>query len=128
MADYIVRGAKMYCNKGSNERKINLPESHGSYVIDKPILNEKDSTEENISYFGVCSEEGCFTATEKEPKIDVIDKDGVLKNGVKCSPIIVTNWLKTQKDNLIDGEPALTTESVIYCCRGGNIKFVSSGQ
>ncbi|WP_326493198.1 hypothetical protein [Clostridium estertheticum] len=38
---YIVRGAKMRCDKGTHARKINLPESHVAYVIIKlaTILN-----------------------------------------------------------------------------------------
>ncbi|NFS30512.1 DUF4280 domain-containing protein, partial [Clostridium botulinum] len=28
---YVVRGAKMKCNKGSHKKRINLPVSHGTY-------------------------------------------------------------------------------------------------
>ncbi|GAA0078127.1 hypothetical protein UT300005_25050 [Clostridium sp. CTA-5] len=122
---YIVRGAKMECSKGSNKRKINLPTSHGSYVKNKPILNKKDATDKNISYFGVCKETGAFTT---KTEITVIDDDGNLKTGIKCEPIIVSDWLKTKGDNIVGGEEALTTDSIIFCCRGGNIKFVTHGQ
>ncbi|NFI03434.1 DUF4280 domain-containing protein [Clostridium botulinum] len=122
---YVVRGAKMKCIKGSNERKINLPVSHGSYANDKPILNKKDNTEQNISYFGVCEEKGCFV---EKTEITVIDSKGNIKTGIKCVPQIVHDWIKTKGDTIVEGEPALTTDSVIYCCRGGNITFVTSGQ
>ena len=125
MSDYyFVRGAKMSCSKGSNERKINLPVSHGSYAKGKPILNKKDSKPENISYFGVCTGGACMDDEE----ITVIDKNGCTKTGKKCKPITLLDWVKTKDDTLIEGEPALTTESVIFCSHGGNIKFVTSGQ
>lgn len=119
---YVVLGAKMKCDKGSNIRKINLPISHGSYVKGKPILNKKDCKPENISYFGVCSE--CAEAEE----ITVIDENGALKVGKKCTPVIVVEWARTKEDTIVEGQAALTTESVIFCTHGGNIKFVTSGQ
>lgn len=122
---YVVLGAKMSCSKGSNERKINLPISHGSYVKDKPILNKSDCTDKNIKYFGVCKG-GCF---KEEHTITVIGKDGKVTTGPKCEPLLeASEWLKTKDDTLVEGKPALTTESVIYCSRNGNIKFVTSGQ
>lgn len=120
-AYYIVRGAKMKCDKGSNQRKINLPVSHGSYVKDKPILNKKDSKPDNISYFGVCQE-----CTEEE--ITVIDENGALKTGKKCTPIISGEWVTTKDNNLVEGQAALTTDSIIFCTHGGKIKFLTSGQ
>lgn len=119
---YVVRGAKMECDKGSNQRKINLPVSHGSYVKGKPILNKKDCKADNISYFGVCQE------CQEGEEITVIDKNGALKTGKKCTPVIVVDWVKTKDDTIIEGQPALTNESVIFCTHGGNIKFVTSGQ
>lgn len=119
---YVVRGAKMWCDKGSNERKINLPVSHGSYVNGKPILNKKDSKPGNISYFGVCPE--CLAGEETT----VIDKNGALKTGKKCTPVIVVDWVKTKDNTIIEGQPALTNESIIFCTHGGNITFVDHGQ
>jgi len=119
---YVVRGAKMKCDKGSNDRKINLPESHGRYVDGKAILNKKDMKPDNISYFGVCPQ--CLAAEE----ISVIDKNGALVTGKKCTPSIVVKWVKTKDDTIIEGQPALTTDSIIFCTHGGNITFVTSGQ
>lgn len=125
--EYIVHGAKMWCSKGSNERKINLPVSHGSYVkskdcgTKKPILNSDDKTEENISYFGVCECSKC------SKEIDVIPKGGGLKHGKMCKPEL-DEWQDTKEDYLVDGKPALTTKSKMYTNCGGVITFTSSGQ
>lgn len=123
--EYVVRGAKMRCTKSSNDRKINLPVSHGSYVDNKPILNEKDSTEENISYFGVCDDGDCLPDPEE---ITVIDRDGALKIGKKCKLQISGDWINSKDDTLVEGKPALTKDSVILCSNGGVITFISHGQ
>ena len=128
--EYIVRGAKMKCSCGSNTRKINLPVSHGSYVkyeecgTEKPILNADDKTEENISYFGVCPLHG-----KEDDKIDVIDDNGsLITNEKKCKLELGDEWLLTKDDYLVDGKPALTTESIMFTKCGGIITFKSSGQ
>ncbi|MBO1685222.1 MULTISPECIES: DUF4280 domain-containing protein [Clostridium] len=129
-SEYIVRGAEMKCNCGSNKRKINLPISHGSYVNEekcgttKPILNSDDKTEENISYFGVCPLHG-----KEEEKIDVIDDKGnLISNGKKCKLELGGEWQVTKEDYLVDGKPALTTDSIMFTNCGGIITFLTSGQ
>ena len=123
---YIVRGAKMKCDMGSNQRKINLPVSHGSYVKGNPILNETDSKPvENISYFGVCNKGGDFS---KEDEIVVINQDGAVQTGKKCTLEIVGKWKNTKGDTIVEGQPALTTDSIIMCNCGGTITFVEHGQ
>lgn len=121
---YVVMGAKMVCSKGSNERKINLPKSHGSYVKNKPMLNKTDHTEKNVKYFGVCTGGACMDNEE----VTVVDDNGCIKTGKKCKPELGLDWVKVKEDTLVEGEPALTTESVIFCSHGGNIEFISSGQ
>ena len=128
--EYIVRGAKMKCSCGSNSRKINLPVSHGSYVkyeecgTEKPILNADDNTKENISYFGVC-EHG-----KEDELIDVIDDNGTLICSKKKCKLEIDNckWMVTKDDYLVDGKPALTTDSLMFTNCGGIITFTTSGQ
>lgn len=122
MSEYIVRGAKMKCSKGSNMRKINLPESHGSYVSDKPIMVETDRTDENIKYFGVCQ---CGPNKEQ---ITVVLENGQTKTGFKCTPMIYKDWDNVKEDTKIDGKCALTKDSTLVCGYGGVIKFEDSGQ
>ncbi|AGX41846.1 DUF4280 domain-containing protein [Clostridium saccharobutylicum] len=102
---YVARGAKMQCSKGSNkELKINLPASHGAYAQGKALMVETDNVvEANITSFGLCE-------------------------GEKCCPIILGKWTKCEYDTLINGVPALTTDSELICAKGGRITFVTDGQ
>ncbi|AQR94242.1 DUF4280 domain-containing protein [Clostridium saccharoperbutylacetonicum] len=123
---YIVRGAKMKCDKGSNLRKINLPVSHGSYAKGNPLLNKTDSKPvDNIPYFGVCANEGRLP---QQIDITVINKDGAIQIGKKCMLQIQGQWQNAKGDTLIDGQPALTTDSKIFCDCGGVITFDNHGQ
>lgn len=124
---YVVRGAKMMCvigkaMCGSHKRKINLPVSHGSYVNEKPMMNEDDYKSKNVKWFGVCKK-----CTEGED-IYLVGEDGKTVVGKKCKPKILKKWTKTKKDTKVDGKAALTTDSILVCKHGGHIMFYSDGQ
>lgn len=122
---YIVRGAKMICDKGTNERHINLPKSHGSYANEKPMMNKKDNVAgENVKYFGVCT--GDCPAGDGD--IAVIDMHGNNAVGKICQVKILKEWMDTKEETLVKGEPALTTDSYLVCEYGGKITFSSTGQ
>lgn len=121
---YIVRGAKMRCDKGSHARKINLPVSHGSYVGKNPKMNKTDRKEDNISYFGICHGE-CPSSGED---IYLVAENGGTITGKKCCVKILKDWMNAKEDTLVEGEPALTTDSVLICKYGGKIKFETNGQ
>jgi len=112
---YVVRGAKIRCNKGSLIKRINLAASHGSYSNGNPIMNENDNVVgENISAFGICKG-GC-------------PANGSSEKTKKCQVKILKKWMNTKEDSLIDGIPALVTKSVLICAYGGKINFISDGQ
>lgn len=122
---YIVRGAKMRCDKGTHVRKITLPESHGSYASEKPMMNKSDRVvDKNIGYFGICSE------CKEGEDIYLIDENGnQLPPGKKCLVKIVDDWSDVKEDTLVEGKAALTTDSWAVCSAYlGKIKFESSGQ
>ncbi|GGG82882.1 DUF4280 domain-containing protein [Paenibacillus radicis (ex Gao et al. 2016)] len=122
---YVVRGAKMQCSFGSNFRRINLPQSHGAYVNDKPMMNESDRMPvENIAYFGVCSS----VENDNTEVLYLFGKDGAPVNGKRCCPVFLDDWLLTKADALVDGKPALTTKSQLICMHDGVITFVDDGQ
>lgn len=121
---YIVRGAKMRCDKGTHARKINLPVSHGSYVAEKPMMNKTDRKEKNISYFGICNG-GC---PSNGGNICLIAENGQTIEGKKCCVQILKDWMNVKEETLVEGEPALTTDSVLICKYGGKIKFETNGQ
>lgn len=119
---YVVRGAKLRCDKGSHCRLINLPKSHGSYVDGKPIMAEEDcKSGVNIMPFGICQ-------IPKGPPITLVGEDGKPVTGSPCVATIMGKWLKTKKGFLADGSSALTTESFLICMQGGIIRIEESGQ
>lgn len=127
MADiqgYVVRGASMRCRCGSHPRRINLPVSHGSFVNQKPMLNEEDNKEDNISSFGICS----GPANPSNETIHLVGEDGAVVSGKPCQPEILAKWLNTKEDALVEGKPALTTASQLICAFGGVIAFENDGQ
>ncbi|MFF2484363.1 DUF4280 domain-containing protein [Paenibacillus sp. NPDC058071] len=128
MADesgYVVRGASMMCNYGSNYRRINLPQSHGTYVNEKPMMNEDDQVPiANIPYFGVCN---CASNPNTET-LYLFNQVGVSVSGKRCCPSFLGKWAITKADALVEGKPALTTKSQLFCMHGGIVSFVDDGQ
>lgn len=121
---YVVRGAKMKCDKGTHKRKINLPASHGTYSNESPMMNKNDNVvEENISYFGICKG-GCPSSGD----ITLAKENGGTVTGKKCQVMILAEWANTKEDTIVGGAPALTTDSILICAYGGIIKFVTDGQ
>lgn len=122
---YLVRGAMLVCNKGSHPRRLNLPKSHGLYVLDKPLINENDCGEDNISYFGVCSSEtppkGAETVNLIAYGEDADKRDAKKVQGLKCCPDIVGKWSD------VHGQ-TVTTNSCLVCACGGLITPATSGQ
>lgn len=112
---YVVRGAKMICNKGTDEKRINLPVSHGAYSKGNPIMIESDNeVGTNISSFGICSGNCPSNGSSEKTK--------------KCQIMILNKWMNTKADTLIEGAPALTTASILICAYGGVIRFITDGQ
>ena len=112
---YVVRGAKMICNKGTDIKRINLLVSHGAYANGNPIMIESDNAVgTNISTFGICS--GSCPANGSSEKTK------------KCQMMILNKWMNTKEDTLIEGAPALTTASILICAYGGIIRFITDGQ
>lgn len=48
--EYLVRGAQLVCNMGSHIRRYNLPESHGAYVMNHPLVTKTDVGPDNIKF------------------------------------------------------------------------------
>lgn len=148
-AAYLVWGAVLRCDCGSHSRKLNLPECHGVYHLNHPLIHQKDAKigdDQNISTFGVCS-------SEKHPEdkwlgedITLVSEDDPDKNvkGCPCTPIIVDGEWKNPKcetlvaDNDAAAEntspddrtyyPSVTTDSFLICKYCGLIEPETSGQ
>lgn len=148
--EYLVRGAKLRCRKGSHTRMLNLPVCHGVYIGENPMVHEYDcvqgtNKQGNISWFGVCRAERCGELpgdsvcyeSEKGNAEENSGKDTV--SGKKCQPVIVGVWQdvydKTKIADSWEGEAeggeelcSLTTGSFLVCNYGGIIEPVTSGQ
>ncbi|SFE54856.1 protein of unknown function [Paenibacillus algorifonticola] len=121
---YVVRGATMACTCGTHKRRINLPESHGSYVNGKPMMNEDDNGSENVPYFGICISPKMAAGQI----VYLIDEEGNNIGGPPCMPDFMGKWLLPKENAKVDNKPALTTDSFLKCSIEGEVFFLSDGQ
>jgi hypothetical protein len=133
--EYAVRGAMVYCNKGTHPRRLNLPQCHGVYTLGKPMIQDTDCMAvTNISYFGVCMSASPPKDTEQVVLAGYVKEGGFPSfvkdvQGLKCNPEIIGKWKCGNKKANITGEFAsVTTNSYLVCACGGLIQFQTSGQ
>lgn len=132
--EYLVRGALLKCNCGSHPRRLNLPQCHGVYVLDHPVISEYDCVpENNISYFGVCQAETPPSGSEEILLDEFVQEEqqstGKEVQGLRCVPEIHGKWENTNKATKISGNgTAVTTNSYLVCTCGGLIEPVTSGK
>ena len=109
VSDYVVRGARLSCKLGSVDSKLLMIKSHGVFLRNKPQCNINDRIPlKNIMSFGVCK---------------------MFKPPPPCIPITPKTWKnKRNVPLLINGSPALITDAICICKRGGVISIKSSGQ
>jgi len=130
---FVVAGAVIHCHCGSHMRQLDAPYCHGVYLRGKPAMNITDSVfEDNIPKFGVClSEENPHDVVETSQEDMMFPFEGgvdIPLEGYRCIPELSGDWEDGKEDVLVDGEPALTTESVLTCEHGGVIYFINDGQ
>ena len=138
---YVVRGAKIYCTCGSHFRRLDMPASHGSYIRDKAMLNEKDckvGIDQNIPPFGACFSENKdgidIKINDAKDVMTYTDENGnpvetqLPIEGKLCEPKLAAQWQGAQEDTLVDGKPALNVNCSITCSYGGTIAFMDCGQ
>jgi len=150
--EYLVRGAPLRCLYGSHTRYLDLKETHGVYLDDKPLIHSLDcKVDENIFSFGICK---CPTATltettslmkgaEVDTSGNYLDApDDQIITGFLCKPRITGLWKNTNADvqiarNAAAGAvnpsafanySAVTNTSYVLCKEGGYIYPLSSGQ
>ena len=137
---YVVRGAELMCDQGTNKRQMNLSPCHGVYIRGHAVPHELDciqGEEDNIPMFGVCNS---GEAPDAE-LIKLVDDNGQECHGKKCCPKIVGVWQdsfegtwivdteKREEDlEKIEGCNTITMDSFLVCKYGGIIMPVNSGQ
>ena len=107
--EYVVRGAEVFCGKGSKTCVLNLPKDHGVYTSDgRPLITVSDTKPGNISGFGICN----------------IDR----KHPRTCVPELGSWEVYGNSDMKINGEYAVKRNATVTCKKGGIIILNTSGQ
>jgi len=130
---FVVAGAALHCQVASHMRQIEMPYCHGVYLRGQAAMNIADSVVgDNIPTFGVCLSEGNpheVAQTAQEEMMFPFEADlSMPLVGRRCKPNIYGKWQNGKDDVLVEGEPALTTESTLACEYGGVIYFLNDGQ
>ena len=130
---FVVAGAAIHCHCGSHVRQLEAPYCHGVYLRGHPAMNITDSVlGDNIPTFGVClSEENPHEYVKTSDEEMMFPFEGGVELpliGRRCLPELCGDWQDGKEDVLVDGELALTTESILTCEHGGVIYFVTDGQ
>ena len=107
--EYVVRGAEVFCGKGSKTCVLNLPKDHGVYTSDgRPLITVSDTKPGNISGFGICN----------------IDR----KHPRTCVPELGSWESYGNSDMKINREYAVKRNATVTCKKGGIIILNTSGQ
>lgn len=126
------------CSEGNIEYQyLNLPKDHGVYFqnVDLPLMNANDhDSGKHILQFGRCTSTknpenllDTLMSSTSNPLIKWVDEavdkvQGALGcDGCKCKPMILNSWQDGDEANRLDGAPAITSESKVYCMYGGII-------
>ncbi len=112
--EYLVEGAKLMCVQGDRHTFLQIPKGHGYTSGGKKKANCLDCVAgENIQPFGGCAKN---------------------KGNHQCEGYmqLVERWesmsASTTAPEKVNGEDALTMDSVLLCRRGGLILPLTSGQ
>lgn len=153
MPEYLVRGAPLRCLYGSHMRYLDLHETHGVYLNDKPLIHQQDcEPEKHILSFGICSSPVTkLTEIVSLMKGADVDAEGNYLGapdeqvlvGPACKPRIADGeWKNVKEDAKIAQDAAegvsdpgactchsaATNLSYLICEHGGIIVPLSSGQ
>ncbi|WP_042160186.1 DUF4280 domain-containing protein [Paenibacillus gorillae] len=119
---YVVAGAVLSCNSGTQLSRLKMPLSHGVYIKDNAQMNVDDyKSGVNIMPFGYC-------CNPQNPAVQNgrVDIEGVKK--APCLPIVDIAWRNGKTDKLVEGSAALLDHCTTSCMHGGEIFIVDNGQ
>ena len=120
---YVVAGAKLQCSCGTAPCSLIVPP--GKVMIEnKPMANMMHfQPMTNITPFGMCT----TTANPVVASATAAPPSGVLKPQ-PCIPQIVSPWVKSKPNVLVQGQPAITENSRLTCMWSGQISVQDPGQ
>ncbi|MEC1180068.1 DUF4280 domain-containing protein [Metasolibacillus meyeri] len=120
---YVVAGATLSCSQGDQTSKLQMPVSHGVYTKNKAQMNTMDfKPNTHVQPFGQCQ-----ALTNPVVAAATAANNGVLRP-MPCTPMLTMPWLNGKDDQLIEGQPALTTQSTNMCLYCGTIRVEEDGQ
>lgn len=131
--EYVRRLSVACCSEGTKDFRqyLNLPKDHGVYFQDEefPLLNANDhQTNEHIMHFGRCRSNlnpkniaSLLCMTSVVGIAAMVVKDVVGSSGCKCCPRTLRSWEVENKENHLDGAPAVARSSELVCAYGGII-------
>lgn len=145
---YVTRGMKAQCSCGTAPKGqyLNVVKDHGvvAGADQQPVLNTNDHTKDTILGFGNCTsdanpklriQKGIVNLSMFGNPLDTIVRvvsgksvaDLMCNIGLiscKCRPDTPQVWQLGDEEHILDGAPALTKDSVLYCRNGGIITIM----
>lgn len=135
---YVTRLVTVECSYGTTFNYLNVKTDHGViwYGVDeegnvseeRPLMNANDHEGDvNILCFGRCKSPSnkIFGGDRSFHIGSLMDALGTAIGaceGYKCTPYCSRSWAKVVNNVLLDGAPAITSESYVTCYYGGKIK------
>ncbi|WP_339178265.1 DUF4280 domain-containing protein [Paenibacillus sp. FSL H8-0317] len=120
---YVVAGAILKCNCGTQRTRLKIPFSHGVYIKGKAQMTVEDYIPGiHIGSFGNCSNP-LNPAVETSTMVDIY---GVKK--APCMPVLTMSWLHGKGDTEVEGKAALLSQCTHKCLYGGDIVIEDDGQ
>lgn len=120
---YVVAGAILKCNCGTQRTRLKIPFSHGVYIKGKAKMTVEDYVPGiHIGSFGNCSNP-LNPAVAASTMVDIY---GVKK--APCVPVLTMPWLHGKGDTKVEGKAALLSHCTHKCLYGGDIVIENDGQ
>ncbi len=135
---YVTRLVTVECSYGTTFNYLNVETDHGViwYGLDeegnvseeRPLMNANDHKGDvNILCFGRCkSPSNKVFGGDRDFHIgslmDALGSAIGACEGYKCTPYCSRSWAQVVNNVLLDGAPAITSDSNVTCYYGGEIK------
>lgn len=145
---YVTRGMKAQCSCGTAPKGqyLNINVDHGVVTgpDQQPVLNTNDHTADTVIGFGNCTsdtnpklqiQKGVLNFLVGGSPLNLVVKSvsgkGIVDHltnigliSCKCEPDTPQVWQMGDEEHILDGAPALTKDSVLYCRNGGIITIM----
>lgn len=141
---YVTRLITVECEHGTTFNYLNVKKDHGViwYAVDeegnvteeRPLMNANDHEKDvNILCFGRCKAPsnkvfGGDRAFHVGSLMDALGTAIGVCDGYKCTPYCMNSWMNVVENVLLDGAPAITSDSYLTCYYGGKITIQTDTQ